>query len=111
MSVLRHLPIDDEIAVLREKIRAMMKLRPEMMIAQDRAIVKAFNDGGTRAQIADAFGVSRTTLDQVLHKAGINMRTRAALGLEGKVRAEYDRLIRAKVPYRAARQIALGMST
>lgn len=111
MAGRRHFPIDDEIAELREKIRALMKLRPELLIAQDRAIVKAFNDGGTRAQIAAAFNVSCTTVDQVLHKAEVTMRTRAAIGLVGNARTEYDRLIRAKVPYRAARQIALGMST
>lgn len=110
MASRRHLPIDDEIAVLREKLAALRKLRPELLIAQDRAIVKAFNDGGTRAQIADAFGVSRTTIDQVLHKAGITMKTRAAIGMSRKARAEYDRLIRGKVPYRTARQIALSVS-
>lgn len=106
----RHLPIDDEIASLRERIRGLQKLRPELVIAQDRKIVEAFDAGGTRAQIADAFFVSRSCVDQVLNKAGRTMRTRAAKDLVGKALAEYQRLIRAKVPYRAARQIALTVS-
>ena len=70
-------------------------------------IVADFDAGLGRAAIAAKWGVPYGQVAAVLHKARRTERTRRAAGLDLAQRADYERLVRARVPTRLARVIAL----
>lgn len=70
-------------------------------------IVADFDAGLSRAAIAAKWGVPYGQVAAILHKAHRTERTRRAVGLDLAQRADYERMVRARVPTRLARVIAL----
>lgn len=75
--------------------------------AQREGIIRAWDDGGSRKQIAAAFGVSYGKVTNTLSKADPprNEGQRRRAQLSEAQRPHYDKLLRV-VPSRIARQIA-----
>jgi hypothetical protein len=70
-------------------------------------IVTDFDAGLSRAAIAAKWDVPYGQVAAILHKARRTERTRRAVGLDLAQRADYERMVRAHVPTRLARVIAL----
>lgn len=98
--------IKAEIAATNTRLAQLEVEYAEAVDARRCAIIKAFDDGARRAQIVAAYGITYKALSAILHKAGRTEKQRQALGLSPKQEAEYQRLTRAGVSSRAARNIA-----
>jgi transposase len=70
-------------------------------------IVADFDSGLSRPAIAAKWGLAYGQVAAVLHKARRTERSRRARGLDLAQRADYERLVRLRVPTRLARVIAL----
>lgn len=103
--------IDSDIAEVEKKLEALHEERAAAATAKREAIIKAFDDGGTRVHICEAFGLTYTQLTGILSRAGRCDRMRQAIGLTPEQAAVYHRLARQKIGARSARKIAEAVAT
>lgn len=102
--------IDAEIEAAEGLLVELRNERKARIAAAREAMVKAFDDGASREQIMQAFGVTYGALASILHLAGRNERQRRVLRLPVEKRPHYNQLLRQGLPSRTALQIAEGMS-
>lgn len=108
MDALR--PLDDiqaDIAAAARHLSDLAAERRRSREVRNAGIVADFDSGLGRAAIAAKWGVPYGRVAAILHKARRTERTRRAAGLDLAQRADYERLVRARVPTRLARVIAL----
>ena len=98
--------IDADIAELEAKLEAAHEERAEAADAKREAIIKAFDDGATRPQMCERFGLTYAQLNGLLSRAGRCDRMRQAIGLSPEQAAVYHKLTRQKIGARSARKIA-----
>ena len=99
--------IQADIAAAARHLSDLEAERRHTREVRDAGIVADFDAGHSRAAIASRWGVPYGQVGAVLHKAHRTERTRRAVGLDLAQRADYERLVRARVPTRLARVIAL----
>ncbi len=92
----------------RAAVVARTDARRVALAPRNAEIVKAFDDGASRDDIAATLGVTYQVVANVLHKAGRSERQRRAKGMTPAQQADYRRLLR-HLPSRAARNIALAV--
>ncbi len=102
--------IDAEIDAATDLLTKLRARRAVAVVTRRDAIIKAFDDGGARAQIVEAFGGTYQDIADILHKAGRNERQRRAIGLGPRQRADYERLIRQGVKSSIASVIAKAVT-
>ncbi len=102
--------IDAEIDAAVDLLTKLRARRAVAVVARRDAIVKAFDDGASRAQIVEAFGGTYQAVADILCKAGRNERQRRAIGLGPRQRADYERLVRQGVDSRIASVIAKAVT-
>jgi len=99
---------------ISETATLLARLERELAAAREAhrlAIIKAFDDGASRAQLMEAFGVDYKRIARVLNKAGRRERQRLAIPLRGLQRAQYDALIdKHGMTSKMARQLAESVS-
>lgn len=99
--------IRTEVAATNMRLAQLEIELAEAIDVRRQAVIKAFDDGASRAQIVAAFPpITYQVVANILHKAGRSEKQRATLGLTPKQEAEFQRLTRAGVSVRAARSIA-----
>jgi hypothetical protein len=103
--------IDAEIAEVEKKLELLHEERAEAATAKREAIIKAFDDGGTRVEICEAFGLTYVQLTGILSRAGRCDRMRQAIGLTPEQAAVYHKLTRQKIGARASRKIAEAVAS
>jgi hypothetical protein len=99
--------IQADIAAAARYLSDLETERRRTRLVRSAGIVTDFDAGLSRAAIADKWGVPYGHVAAILHKARRTERTRRAVGLDTAQRADYDRLVRQRVPTRLARVIAL----
>jgi len=99
--------IQADIAAAARYLSDLETERRRTRLVRSAGIVTDFDAGLSRAAIADKWGVPYGHVAAILHKARRTERTRRAVGLDTAQRADYDRLVRQRVPTRLARAIAL----
>lgn len=102
--------IDADIETTERRLVELRDERKASIAATREAMVKAFDDGASREQIMEAFGVTYSALAGILHLAGRNERQRRTLRLPVEKRPHYNRLVAQGLPSRMALQIAEGLS-
>jgi len=103
-------PLADILADIAAAERQLADLETERRLTRlmrRAGIVIDFDAGLSRTAIAAKWGVPYGHVAAILHKARRTERTRRAVGLDTAQRADYDRLVRQRVPTRLARVIAL----
>jgi len=96
-----------EIAAVRQTLGQLARERAAAHSRRRAGIVADFDGGLDRAAIAARWGASYGVVAQILHRAGRTARTRAALGLTARQRADYQWLLAQGVRCTIARAIAL----
>lgn len=102
--------IDREIDVTIDRLTKLRAERAAAVVTRRDAVIKAFDDGASRSQIAAAFDVPDSLVASVLHRAGRTEDQRRAIGLMPAQRADYERLVRQGVKSRLARVIAQAVT-
>lgn len=102
--------IGNDIDAAAAALDRLIEERVAFLAARRESIVRAFDDGATRAEICAAFEVDYGTLGSILHRAGRSERQRRAAGLPIEKRPHYDKLLRQGMPSRMAAQIAESLT-
>lgn len=100
-----------DIAALERQLEALHIERADAYAARREAIIKAFDDGATRAQIVAEYGITYERLSGLLTRTGRTEKQRQSIGLSGAQATVFHRLVRQKVGARAARKIAEAVAT
>lgn len=103
--------IGREIDATQDRLAKLRQERAETIVARREAIIKAFDDGASRAQIVATFDIDYGALATLLHKEGRSYRQRRGADLGPAQRADYKRLLRHGVSSRSARAIAQTVTT
>lgn len=99
--------INAEIVAHEVALTALRKETAVFLRTRNKDIVKAFDDGATRAQLCEAYAVSYQVVANVLMKARRTERSRLRLGMDDQQTRHFDKLLDRGIRPRVARQIAV----
>lgn len=88
----------------------LMAERGEAIGRRNGAAIKAFDDGGTRAQICAAYDLEYEQLNTILQRAGRNEKFRLTLGMTDVQKHRFEQAVRRGIGKRAARSLVLAIS-
>lgn len=100
--------IGADIDAAQKWLEDLLRERADFLSNRRQNVIKAFDDGATRAELCEAFGLDKGTI--ALFRAGRNERQRRGAQLPVEKRPHYDRLLRQGLPSRTAAQIAESLS-